>query len=203
MALRAPKPQFEFLAGNVALDFVNTLDNRPNPARWHENLRSLEDLLRWAHGANIIRSSEVATVRIVPDRQRRRLLAKALTLREVICRIFTAVARSQPPDREDLELLNRFVAEAMGSMRLARQDQHFRWEMQGANVPDRVLHAVTRAAADLLTSAQADRVRECASGTCRWLFVDTSKNSQRRWCDMRTCGNRAKVRRFHAAHRLQ
>lgn len=198
---RAPKAQFEFIAGNVALDFVNTLDNRPNPERWHENLQSLDDLLRWAHGANIVRLSELAAARTVPDRQRRRLLAKALILREVICRIFTAVARSRPPDEKDLELLNRFVAEAMGSMRIARHGQHLCWEMGAANMPQRVLAAVTRAAADLLTSPLADRVRECAAGTCRWLFVDTSKNSQRRWCDMKTCGNRAKVRRFQAAHR--
>jgi predicted RNA-binding Zn ribbon-like protein len=34
--------------------------------------------------------------------------------------------------------------------------------------------------------------------TCRWLFLDTSKNHTRRWCNMRVCGNRMKARRFHA-----
>jgi len=35
---------------------------------------------------------------------------------------------------------------------------------------------------------------------CRWLFLDTSKNHTRRWCDMKVCGNRIKARRFKALH---
>ena len=41
-------------------------------------------------------------------------------------------------------------------------------------------------------------VRECGASDCAWLFLDTSKNHHRRWCDMTRCGNRAKVRRFYA-----
>ena len=37
--------------------------------------------------------------------------------------------------------------------------------------------------------------------TCRWLFLDRSKNHSRRWCDMRICGNRSKTRRFYARQR--
>jgi predicted RNA-binding Zn ribbon-like protein len=32
------------------------------------------------------------------------------------------------------------------------------------------------------------------------LFLDISKNSRRQWCDMQTCGNLAKVRRFRRRH---
>ena len=41
------------------------------------------------------------------------------------------------------------------------------------------------------------RVKECDNETCRWLFVDMSKNRSRRWCDMKDCGNRAKARRHY------
>jgi len=52
----------------------------------------------------------------------------------------------------------------------------------------------------LLTSSQRlNQVRQCRGDNCGWLFVDGSKNHSRRWCDMRDCGNRAKVRR----HRLK
>jgi predicted RNA-binding Zn ribbon-like protein len=30
-----------------------------------------------------------------------------------------------------------------------------------------------------------------------WLFIDASKNATRRWCDMASCGNRAKARRHY------
>jgi len=41
-------------------------------------------------------------------------------------------------------------------------------------------------------------VRACASKTCQWFFLDTSKNHRRRWCDMTKCGNRAKFQRFYS-----
>ena len=44
---------------------------------------------------------------------------------------------------------------------------------------------------------ELSRLRECASETCQWLFLDRSKSRTRRWCDMRDCGNRAKARRFY------
>ncbi|MEO7208325.1 MAG: CGNR zinc finger domain-containing protein [Steroidobacteraceae bacterium] len=40
------------------------------------------------------------------------------------------------------------------------------------------------------------RLRECASDMCGWLFLDLSKNGSRRWCDMKGCGNREKLRRY-------
>jgi len=52
-------------------------------------------------------------------------------------------------------------------------------------------------AADLLTHADRRRVRRCANDACLWLFVDESKAETRRWCDMSSCGNRAKSRRHY------
>jgi predicted RNA-binding Zn ribbon-like protein len=51
-------------------------------------------------------------------------------------------------------------------------------------------------AADLLTRADR-RVRRCANEACLWLFIDESKAGTRRWCDMSSCGNRAKSRRHY------
>jgi predicted RNA-binding Zn ribbon-like protein len=40
------------------------------------------------------------------------------------------------------------------------------------------------------------RFKGCGNPTCRAIFFDRSKNRSGRWCSMRSCGNRAKVRRF-------
>jgi hypothetical protein len=40
------------------------------------------------------------------------------------------------------------------------------------------------------------RLRHCANLSCGWLFVDESKNHSRVWCDMGTCGSRAKMTRY-------
>jgi len=60
---------------------------------------------------------------------------------------------------------------------------------------DRPLWPIVRSAAELLTSPERELVKRCASDTCLWLFLDRTKNHARRWCDMKVCGNRAKVRR--------
>jgi len=75
----------------------------------------------------------------------------------------------------------------------------FEWSLScGDEGAAPILAPVIRAAADLLTSPDAGRVRECGSDTCSWLFLDRSKNGTRRWCDMAVCGNRAKARRHYA-----
>src|SRR5436190_1775578 len=47
------------------------------------------------------------------------------------------------------------------------------------------------------------RFRICANDTCRWIFYDESRSGQRRWCDMATCGNRAKARRHRERQKEQ
>jgi predicted RNA-binding Zn ribbon-like protein len=49
-----------------------------------------------------------------------------------------------------------------------------------------------------LASGHPDRIRICDNETCRWVFYDTSRTGKRRWCDMATCGNRAKAARHRA-----
>jgi len=60
-----------------------------------------------------------------------------------------------------------------------------------------VLWPVARAAADLLLSDEISHLRMCGADDCAWLFLDKTKNQRRRWCDMKTCGNRVKARRHY------
>jgi predicted RNA-binding Zn ribbon-like protein len=55
----------------------------------------------------------------------------------------------------------------------------------------------------LLTSEELVLVRECAAEDCGWLFLDKTKNHRRRWCDMKTCGNRDKARRYYERMRKE
>ena len=79
-------------------------------------------------------------------------------------------------------------------------DGGFRWELETGALRDLEgpLWPIVRSATDLLTSEHLLTVRECALETCSWLFLDHSKNLKRRWCDMKICGNRSKVRRHYA-----
>jgi predicted RNA-binding Zn ribbon-like protein len=55
--------------------------------------------------------------------------------------------------------------------------------------------------AHYLADHDEHRLGVCADDTCGWLFIDESPAGRRRWCDMRTCGNRAKVARHRARAR--
>ena len=127
-------------------------------------------------------------------------LARALAVREALYRVFAAVARGRRPRPADLALVNEQVPSAFVRSRIAPAGEGFVLKVEAS--PDDLsspLGPVVKSAIDLLTSGEIDRVRTCAADTCEWLFLDTTKNRTRRWCDMKVCGNRAKVRRFRAA----
>jgi predicted RNA-binding Zn ribbon-like protein len=72
------------------------------------------------------------------------------------------------------------------------------------HVGDPVDDALARLADPLvteLTDGHPERIKICASDTCQWIFYDASRTSRRRWCDMATCGNRAKAARHRARER--
>ena len=123
---------------------------------------------------------------------------QAVALRECLYRIFQSVAADRTPVRHDLAVLNDALAGAMGHARIEAQGRDFAWSWaSGEPSLDRLLWPVVRAAGDLLASPARTRIRECASGVCSWLFIDNSPTRRRRWCSMKTCGNRDKVRRFY------
>ena len=71
------------------------------------------------------------------------------------------------------------------------------WGASATN-PDLPVWRLALEASHLMVSDSMNRLRSCECETCRWLFLDTSKNHSRRWCDMKVCGNRMKARRFQA-----
>ena len=93
------------------------------------------------------------------------------------------------------------MSAASARLRLAQDGEEFRWDWDDEEALDRMLWPVARSAGELLTSDRLGQVRVCAADDCDWLFLDTSRNGSRRWCDMRVCGNRSKVRRYRAAQR--
>lgn len=179
---------FKFLGGHVALDFINTVGGRTHTSanRYSVDRERLENLGDWAAEAGI------------KTRRSSTSLDRAIAFRETLYRIFKAVIEQRRPDPKDSELLNRELAEARTHEKLAFVNgmPSFTWD----EAPD-PLWIIARAAAELLTSPDIARVRACGGESCGWLFLDTSRNRSRQWCDMGDCGNIAKVRRFRMKDR--
>lgn len=131
------------------------------------------------------------------------MLASARSLREVIYRVFAAVAGGGEPSGSDVKALNGWLRTARADQSLVRREGWWTYEWTDGAQPDleRPLWPIAVSAADLLVGDELERVRLCAADDCGWLFLDESRNRSRRWCDMSDCGNRAKVRRYRARQR--
>ncbi len=198
---RRQPPKFELIAGNVCLDFINTLDDRPS-AQPKELLKNYYELARFGEDAGILTPGQLdyfyEHVHLVPD-EAAAALRRAINLRESLYAIFTAVMNRQPAPQSAIATLNANLHDAALHSRLVQVEERLEWRFDDAGGSlEAMLRPIARAAADLLASSDVALVRACSSPTCRWLFLDTSKNHHRRWCSMKQCGNRAKVRRFYA-----
>jgi predicted RNA-binding Zn ribbon-like protein len=187
---------FDFSGGALCLDFVNTLGDRPRCTE--EHLRDWTDLAAWGAQAGLLSGLELSRLRAGGGPDAERAFDRALTLRERLYGLFGALAAGRAPGRRDLAFVNDAIASALAHLRLEKHGDGFAWGWAAGTAPlDRVLWSVVRSTADLLVSPERTAVRECASGTCSWLFIDRSPTRRRRWCSMKTCGNRDKVRRFY------
>ena len=111
-------------------------------------------------------------------------------------------ARARPPPAEALEGLNRELGPALAQARVEPAGEGFGWGWRDGAELDRPLWPIARDAAELLIDREArGRVRLCAADDCDWLFLDLTRNRSRQWCDMKICGNRAKVRAYYRRKR--
>jgi predicted RNA-binding Zn ribbon-like protein len=194
---------FELVAGHVAIDFVNTVDNRYNPERRVDLLPTYAQFVEFAGQNGVVNAAQArALLAATSERQAKLVLDRAIRLREALNQLFLAAISGERPSSEAIETVNASLSEARSRRQLSWDRRDFVWRYRGfPDQPASPLWPIAEAAAELLSSGERARIRECSNETCRWLFLDQSKNHSRRWCDMSVCGNRAKARRFHARER--
>ncbi len=201
-----PKP-FEMIAGHPALDFVNSIDDRFADGGPVELLTTYDDLLRFVSQAELITERQFRELKKLEPSlvERSKVVAQAVHLREALAAILYAILDHQEPAKIALLDVETIFKDAAGHRKLVFKHINsaelrfgMAWEYKGvATEIQSPVWLLAEAANNLLTSPQASLIRKCASTTCQWLFLDTSKNHTRRWCDMKICGNRNKARRFH------
>jgi predicted RNA-binding Zn ribbon-like protein len=194
--------EMKFIAGSLCLDFVNTVGGRTSPhgTVLRDKLKDYPDLLKWSRLAGLSTAREERNLKRAAEHfpaRRAVAFARAIRLRETLFRIFKSLLVHSAPKESDVDVLRDEISVAKSYQRLVRKGGGFVWAWERSeNALDSPLWRVSISAADLLTSADLQKLRECSGDECGWLFLDTSRNRTRRWCDMKDCGNRAKVRRF-------
>lgn len=159
------------------------------------------DLVAWCQSANALDHASAGELTQWAQRNAgdaATLFKEAIAAREMIYRVFSATADNARPAAADIETLNRLLERAPGRAAVAIAAAGNRWRLP-AVVPAVVnlLAPVIWSAGDLFAGERLPRVRLCANEKCRWLFLDDSKGGTRRWCAMRSCGNRAKAHRHY------
>ena len=184
---------------DATFDFLNTLDHDDGFVR--EHLANLDDALVWFVDRGVIHREGADRARAQGTSQPAaadRDLARVRAVRQALREIAEAIATHRVPNAGAMDTVNRALRARQVIELVAGPDG---CSVDHRHVGDPVDDALARLAEPLvseLTAGHPERIRICASETCKWVFYDTSRTGRRRWCDMATCGNRAKAARHRA-----
>ncbi len=201
--LRTDRPVFRGLTlvgGHPALDFLNSVKYR-GAADPQDKLASISNVIDWGRIAGLLSEDDakrlsryskatVGSVRVHREitefREQVRILfdnndRKRVRFNQAAVYVETAISALRPVatiDRQTVVLSRCVTVKTIGDLKA------------------RVVAAV----ADLLADRENLRIKTCGGFDCDWLFIDRTKAGRRQWCDTRTCGNVARVRRFRQKH---
>ncbi|MCJ8521795.1 putative RNA-binding Zn ribbon-like protein [Pseudorhizobium tarimense] len=176
------------ISGNLALDLANTISWR-NTSREVDHLATFDNVVAWSKDVGLIGDDFVLS----PSEQKT-LYEQVLALRTAIRGAGSAIANDLDPSRPDSDVIRDIAALALCQASLSGTPYTLHFE--GIY---RVTGAIAWSALDLLRGEELSRLKQCPPDDCHWLFIDRTKNASRRWCDMGTCGNRAKKKAHRAA----
>jgi predicted RNA-binding Zn ribbon-like protein len=176
---------FQFVSGNLALDFVGTVSEWTTTRL--EHLAVPADLAEWLVAAGVLDTAPAVTD---PD------LAAARELRGALYDLVVALEAGLPVPNRVVEAVNRHAGAEPVRLRL---DPAGRPTRDGSVAAARA--TVARSGVELADPANAALLRWCADATCTRAFLDRSRGRRRRWCGMSGCGDRAKAAAYRRRQR--
>jgi predicted RNA-binding Zn ribbon-like protein len=180
----------------AAFDFLNTLELENGALV--ERLTTLDAAAAWLVEHEVIddarRITHIGRRPAGTEGALERLRRTRTALRDVA----HAVAHDDRPEADSIEEVNRALASRERIELVAARDGVRLGHSHVGDSIDEVLARLAEPIVREIGNGHDDRFRICANDTCRWIFYDESRSGQRRWCDMATCGNRAKARRHRA-----
>jgi predicted RNA-binding Zn ribbon-like protein len=187
---------FVFVGERLWLDYVNC----EHGMRRFDALRDFETMVRWLEAAAVLDAERAAGIRRRAQQQPAGAAAALVDGRRVRSALRSLAERGPISERmraEGLAEINRVLGRSAGTRRVdLRADGTFiRSFVPVGDAFAGLVIPVVESAADALILGELPRVRRCADPRCQRVFFDNTKNGRRRWCDMATCGNRAKAAR--------
>lgn len=204
MSSRAPS--FTFLSGRLWLDFVNTDDARLG-ARV-DSIASFERYVDWLEAAQVVDPDRAASLRRRAVDQPSGASAALVETRRIraVLRALGERGRGEEGRRAReaaIVEINRVLGRAVGTRRVEETADggYARSFVSVGDAFGGLVIPIIESAVDSLVNGELARIRSCADRRCPRLFLDQTKSRTRRWCDMATCGNRAKAQRVRRRRR--
>ncbi len=200
MALRTALPAPVFIAGRLWLDFVNTDDARRGQRV--DAIATFSGYVDWLVAAQVVDAARAAVLRrraIEQPSGAAAALLEAQRIRGVLRQLAergrdprAALARDHAVDE-----INRVLGRSVGTRRVERtaDGQYARSFVPVGDAFGGLVIPVIESAVDSLVRGEFARLRRCSDPRCPRVFADDTKSHTRRWCEMKTCGNRAKATR--------
>ncbi len=182
------------------LDFLNTDDTENGFPR--DRLPTLDVALDWFVDRGVIHGEGADRLRVQATADpvfAARDVARIHAVRSALREVADAIVEHRPPLPGALDTVNRALHARQVIELVPSSDGCV--AVDHRHVGDPIDDALARLADPLvneLVSGRPERIKICDNDRCRWVFYDTSRTSRRRWCDMSTCGNRAKAARHRA-----
>lgn len=203
MPTRAPAPAPAFIAGRLWLDFVNTDDARRGQRV--DVIATFPAFVEWLVAAQVVDAERATVLRrraVEQPSGASAALVEAHRIRNLLRQLADARrdARGALSLEQIVDEINRVLGRSVGTRRVeatgagafARSFAPVGDAFGGLVIP------IVESAVDSLVRGELARVRKCADRRCPRVFADDTKSHTRRWCEMQTCGNRAKARRHRS-----
>ena len=189
----------ELDGGALCLDFVNTVRSRFETP-FHEFLEKPSDWLLWINRIGLIDSQKQALLNKYIEEnslKAEKELKRIFYVRELLYRLFRELARNKVPAEKDITLYNKVLSHSLRHLKIVFDKKikiSDNWHVNSLNLSC-YLHPLIKSAYDLLISGNIERLKECRH--CGWIYLDKSKNNSRVWCNMKTCGNTEKTKKYY------
>ncbi|MGF6095061.1 CGNR zinc finger domain-containing protein [Pseudomonas sp. 18175] len=197
------------IGGARVLDFINTTNGRrPGTALKviEERLTSFQFFFEWALHASLVSAEEFEAYKSMvfespmsyqPD------LDAIIAFRECLYSVFYNLSLHRPAADEALQQINQTFQHGVTWRVLRSVDGTPAWSWKACTSAQELtamlLGRLAIEATQWLVSGELNGLRSCSSTDCDWVFLDISKNKQRKWCQMSVCGSREKLSRLKQA----
>ena len=193
-------PEFAFVGGRLWLDFVNTDDARLGERV--DTIGAFERFIEWLAAAHVVDAERAAALQRRAGEQPSGAAAALVEARRVRAALRALAERGRTDQGERareaaLEEINRVLGRSVGTRRVEALPDggYVRSFVPVGDAFSGLVIPVIESAVDTLVRGELVRIHRCADRRCPRVFIDVTRSRTRRWCDMTTCGNRAKAQR--------